>query len=385
MADLIRHKRSDVPSAVPAAGDLELGELAVNVADGRVFMKKADGSVVEVGGSGSTHVLSPRWEASRSNIADGYGAADGQLLPRATFPDAWAAINAGNVPVVDDAEWLADPLKRGCYSRGDGSTTFRLPDYNGKQAGSLGAVFLRGDGALSAGQAGLIQRDAFQGHNHEAYSRGSGAGYAAGTSGFGATIAEVANTKWRALGDQPIIREPISDGTNGTPRTASETRPLNVTGVWVIKLFGAVVNVGSADAAQLASDYANLAAALQTLDGQIDFTIIYPNGGSEASPANVAINSRYVEASPFPGHRVMCVPEIYYDGEWCGVGFSAYGTTNSVGVEAAQHNDSDVVIQTGINSIVTAAKLNFFTGASRASTTSAPCRVKVWKVKGAVA
>lgn len=48
MADLIRHKRSSDPSAVPTAGDLELGELALNTTDGRLFTKKGDNSVVEL-------------------------------------------------------------------------------------------------------------------------------------------------------------------------------------------------------------------------------------------------------------------------------------------------------------------------------------------------
>src|SRR5690606_10026006 len=37
---------------------------------------------------------------------------------------------------------------------------------------------------------------------------------------------------------------------------------------------------------------------------QTDFAIIYPNGGSAGSPANVTLNSRYVESNPFPGHSV---------------------------------------------------------------------------------
>lgn len=51
MADKILHKRSGTPSAVPSAGSLELGELALNTADGRAFMKKSDGAVVEIGKS----------------------------------------------------------------------------------------------------------------------------------------------------------------------------------------------------------------------------------------------------------------------------------------------------------------------------------------------
>ena len=53
MADKILHKRSGTPSAVPSAGSLVLGELALNTADGRAFMKKGDGSVVEIGANGS--------------------------------------------------------------------------------------------------------------------------------------------------------------------------------------------------------------------------------------------------------------------------------------------------------------------------------------------
>ncbi len=53
MADKILHKRSSTPSAVPSAASLELGELALNTADGRAFMKKSNGSVVEIGCNGS--------------------------------------------------------------------------------------------------------------------------------------------------------------------------------------------------------------------------------------------------------------------------------------------------------------------------------------------
>jgi len=53
MADKILHKRSSTPSAVPSAASLELGELALNTADGRAFMKKSNGSVVEIGAAGS--------------------------------------------------------------------------------------------------------------------------------------------------------------------------------------------------------------------------------------------------------------------------------------------------------------------------------------------
>lgn len=40
----IKLKRSNVQSSVPTLGDLTLGELAVNTFDGKLFLKKNDGS-----------------------------------------------------------------------------------------------------------------------------------------------------------------------------------------------------------------------------------------------------------------------------------------------------------------------------------------------------
>lgn len=48
MANIIRHKRSDVPGSAPTAEDLFLGELALNTADGKLFTKKSDGTVVDL-------------------------------------------------------------------------------------------------------------------------------------------------------------------------------------------------------------------------------------------------------------------------------------------------------------------------------------------------
>lgn len=52
MANIILHKRSSTASATPSAGSLTVGELAINTADGKVFTKKSDGTVVEIGGGG---------------------------------------------------------------------------------------------------------------------------------------------------------------------------------------------------------------------------------------------------------------------------------------------------------------------------------------------
>jgi len=53
MATVIKPKRSETALAVPTAGNLQVGELAVNITDGKFYIKKSDNSVKEVGGAGS--------------------------------------------------------------------------------------------------------------------------------------------------------------------------------------------------------------------------------------------------------------------------------------------------------------------------------------------
>lgn len=48
MANTITHKKSAVENRIPQAGDLALGELAVNTADGNIYFKKSDDSIAEM-------------------------------------------------------------------------------------------------------------------------------------------------------------------------------------------------------------------------------------------------------------------------------------------------------------------------------------------------
>lgn len=54
MGNVIRLKRTASPGTAPSPDQLVLGELAVNAADGVVFLKRADGTVVEVGNAPGT-------------------------------------------------------------------------------------------------------------------------------------------------------------------------------------------------------------------------------------------------------------------------------------------------------------------------------------------
>ena len=115
------------------------------------------------------------WGGARSAITLPRLPVDGQLLNRADHPELWTFVSSGGYPIITEADWQSTPLSRGSFSSGNGSTTFRMPDLNGKQTGSIGAVYLRGDGAGSAGVTGLLQDSQNLEHSHTAHTDQTGA------------------------------------------------------------------------------------------------------------------------------------------------------------------------------------------------------------------
>ncbi|HBC8488009.1 TPA: tail fiber domain-containing protein [Escherichia coli] len=92
---------------------------------------------------------------SRAYIQPYEVVSDGQLLNRADWPELWAY--AQMVGAIDDSVWLADKFQRGKYSSGNGTTTFRVPDKNGVQEGSIRALYGRGDGGNSNANGQLFE------------------------------------------------------------------------------------------------------------------------------------------------------------------------------------------------------------------------------------
>ena len=50
MSTVMQLKRSESAGSVPTVNDIAVGELAVNLADGVLYSKRTDGSIIEVGG-----------------------------------------------------------------------------------------------------------------------------------------------------------------------------------------------------------------------------------------------------------------------------------------------------------------------------------------------
>ena len=49
MATVVQLKRSETTGAIPGAGDIAVGELAVNLADGALYTKRTNGAIIEIG------------------------------------------------------------------------------------------------------------------------------------------------------------------------------------------------------------------------------------------------------------------------------------------------------------------------------------------------
>lgn len=189
---------------------------------------------------------------SRAYIQPYEVVADGQLLNRADWPELWAY--AQMLSPIADADWLADAQKRGKYSLGNGTTTFRVPDRNGVQTGSIKELFGRGDGGTSSNDGtiyeaaapniggsasgvsqgtyaqifGTAVRGAFY-TNNDLYPQGAGETIPAGT---GATPGRLNTLNFNAS---------YSNAVYGRYGVSDNILPRNFIGVWVIRASGGFV------------------------------------------------------------------------------------------------------------------------------------------------
>ncbi len=154
-----------------------------------------------------------------SSAPAGFLKANGAAISRTTYAALWAWAQAYS-SVVSEVDWAA--TKWGCFSVGDGATTFRLPDLRGE--------FMRGlddsRGVDTSRVLGKHQLDAFQGHTWQSYIA------AEAINSGGITVGGI-DSGTQSLANYGLSI--ISDGVNGTPRVASETRPRNIAWLACIK------------------------------------------------------------------------------------------------------------------------------------------------------
>jgi microcystin-dependent protein len=183
--------------------------IPVNELSGNVTLIKSSTTALKAGDIVTT---------SRATCPTGTVAADGTSYTPAQYPQLYAAI--------------------GITHGGVAGTSFNVPDYRGR--------FLRGvDGgiardpnratrtAMNTGgntgdNVGSVQTDSFQGHFHN-WTVNTGDTDSGGTGEEEPNVGTAAPTTqaWSSYVTTASKASYASDGTNGTPRTSTETRPTN--------------------------------------------------------------------------------------------------------------------------------------------------------------
>ena len=136
-------------------------------------------------------------------------ACNGAAISRTTYADLFTAIGT-------------------LWGTGDGSTTFNVPDMRGvflRGTGTHGSLLLANGGAVAGPAVGAYQNDMMQGHLHSGIVHESPSQGTACPLGTDETANATANA----------TSSPITDNTNGTPRTGAETRPFSAGVTFVIR------------------------------------------------------------------------------------------------------------------------------------------------------
>ncbi|WP_268561169.1 phage tail protein [Pseudomonas protegens] len=171
----------------------------------------------------------------KGTVPAGFLEVDGSVQSAATYPDL--------------AAYLGTTFNTG----GEGAGNFRLPESRGE--------FLRGwdhgRGVDAERSPGSWQADAFQGHYH------ASAADTARPYSTGGTVGDYLARFGTGNPTTNGVRDAINNGVDGTPRTASETRPRNLAVMWCIKAWNAPSNQGNIDVAALAAEVQKL----KTLSG----------------------------------------------------------------------------------------------------------------------
>lgn len=167
---------------------------------------------------------------------------DGQLLNRADYPDLWAY--AQLLSPIEDSLWLSNIYQRGRYSTGNGTTTFRVPDRNGIQEGSLRALYGRGDGGNSAANGQVFDSAALNityASPHTMVTLASAPGQVA-TNGAIQSITSTDDVAPVGAGGKYISTN--FDASRSSPiygRSTEEILTRNFVGVWTIRAHGGFV------------------------------------------------------------------------------------------------------------------------------------------------
>lgn len=177
------------------------------------------------------------------NIPAGSLPLQGGLYSRLAYPDLWAWVQTQQGYLIEESAWQAKATDNGgnvpFYSSGDGSTTFRVPSLkcwvkSGSSLSEVGSYLEAGLPNIlgSAGHFNSLIEYVYSGAMFEKSSKYTNDSNAGGTQakeiGFDASRSN------KIYGNSDTVQPP------------------SIVGMWLVKAYGTVINVGSTDVANLA-------------------------------------------------------------------------------------------------------------------------------------
>lgn len=310
--------------------------------------------------------------------------AAGVLYNRATYEELWNYVQLKPSLLISEAEWQAKYAQTNgkfvpYYSEGDGSTTFRTPLLSAYPCG-----------VSNSDDIGIYKEYTIKKHNHakivdpitskELYAiYGTEDGSRTDSDNFSfhnfGNIADYANTiktvELANVGDE-------------------ETRPKTMYGIWVIKAVGVIVDsIGNTDLTNVLNAVETVQSEISNLENKVNdlhnqdknFTIIYPNGGTKESPADVTLDKVYIENNPFPGYYVDCKVQIYSSEKNMWLEQPLWWSNGSYGVYAYLERNTDKIYVTTGDTVLVYGDARGGSGINLSSNiTTAPCRVLVHKL-----
>ena len=237
------------------------------------------------------------WAGRGDAMPQGDTQSSGQQLPDLMYPTMRRDVVASQFYCTEQ-EWQDDPYKRVTHwSTGDGASWMRPPDKNGVEEGNVGAFYGAGSNPAGA-RAGTAVIDAMR--NLVGHFVGGGRNAENMPANRPLGVFSVANADWgsshptQQTGNdtEEIYRFSAADGLPAgttTDPVTGEFRPRTWYGVWMIRMYGRVTNVGDLNAPALNARMDMIDARLSTLEGLSNFRylskssvrawdVVYTNG-----------------------------------------------------------------------------------------------------------
>jgi len=141
MATKIIHKKSSVASSAPVAADIAPGELALNLADKKIYSKQTDGTIIEMGGT------KPLAEVTDvEDYVSGTTPSDGDILQWNTNDSEWKVVSPSSGTINEDlTNWTLDSGSTWDISEVSNSLYFAFGGSNRMKIDSNGAMQVTGD------------------------------------------------------------------------------------------------------------------------------------------------------------------------------------------------------------------------------------------------